>query len=67
MTNHTKLTIWTIVADSLILIGMGHGIAPIGLIELPALYNVFNKFSLPPTSTYEHSIFAAAIFYLAAR
>lgn len=33
MNNYRQLTIWTLITNLLILIGAGHGVAPIGLLE----------------------------------
>ena len=68
MKNLKRLTIWTIILNFFIVIGAGHGIAPIGLFEIAALFHGFEVmdglFSLSLTNSYDKSIAAAALFSL---
>jgi hypothetical protein len=68
MTNFKRLTIWTIVLNFFIIIGAGHGIACVGLLELVGLFHKFNigteDFSLSLTVTYDKSLLTAALFAL---
>ena len=68
MTNFKRLTIWTIVLNFFIIIGAGHGIACVGLLELVGLFHKFNigteNFSLSLTATYDKSLLTAALFAL---
>ena len=61
-------TIWTIVLSFFIIIGAGHGVACIGLLEIFGLSNFYSigdeQLSLLPTGSYEESIGAAALFAL---
>jgi hypothetical protein len=63
---YKSLTIWTIVLSFLIIIGIGHGIAFIGLLEIGGLFNWFRigteYFSLSLSASYDKSLAAAAIF-----
>ena len=63
MTNFKKLTIWTIALSFFIIVGLGHGIGCMGLIELAWLTN-FNTedFSISLTSSYNTSLNAVALF-----
>jgi hypothetical protein len=68
MTNFKRLTIWTIVFSFFIIIGAGHGIACVGLLEIVGLFHKFNigteNFSLSLTATYDKSLLAVALFAL---
>jgi hypothetical protein len=71
MTNFKGLTIWTIVLSFFIIIGAGHGIGCIGLIEIAAIVSPFtksniwtDKFSLSLTADYDNSLLASALFTL---
>ncbi len=72
MKNFKSLTIWTIVLDFFILIGAGHGIGFIGLIEIFWIMKVLSGkgindeiFSLSLMSSYEASIVAVILFAFA--
>lgn len=68
MYNFRTLTIWTIALSSLIIIGAGHGIACVGLLEIAGLFYKFGigteNFSLSPMASYDNSLGAVAIFSL---
>ena len=68
MTIFTRLTIWTIVLSFFIIIGAGHGIACVGLLEIVGLLHKFNigteDFSLSPTASYDKSLPAVGLFAL---
>jgi hypothetical protein len=68
MTNFKRLTIWTIVLNFFIIIGAGHGIACVGLLEIVGLFHKFNigteDFSLSLTATYDKSLSTVALFAL---
>ena len=68
MTNFNRLTIWTIVLSFFIIIGAGHGIACVGLLEIIGLFHMFNigteNFSLSLTASYDKSLLAVALFSL---
>jgi hypothetical protein len=68
MTNFKRLTIWTIVLSFLIIIGAGHRIACIGLLEIVGLFNKFNigteDFSFSLTASYDKSLSVVALFAL---
>ena len=61
-------TVCTIVLSFFIIIGAGHGIACIGLLEIGGLFNFFSfsdeHLSLLPTGSYDESLGAAALFAL---
>jgi len=63
-----KLTIWTIVLSVIIIIGAGHGIGFLGLMEIGGFINRFKigteNFSLSLNSSYDNSIFPSALFAL---
>ena len=57
----TKLIIWTVALNFFILIGIAHGIAPIGLIEIGWFpYLNSKEFHWSITSSYDNSICAIA-------
>jgi len=68
MTNIKRLTIWTFVLSFFIIIGAGHGIACVGLLEIVGLFHKFNigteDFSLSLTASYDKSLAAVALFAL---
>ena len=68
MTNFKRLTIWTIVLSFFIIIGAGHGIACVGLLEIVGLFHKFNigteDFSLSLTASYDKSLSSVALFAL---
>jgi hypothetical protein len=68
MTNIKRLTVWTIVISFFIIIGAGHGIACVGLLEIVGLFHKFNigteDFSLSLTASYDKSLAAVALFAL---
>ena len=68
MTNYKRLTIWTIVLSFLIIIGAGHGIAFIGLLEIVGLFYKFRigteNLSFSLTASYNKSLSVAALFTL---
>jgi hypothetical protein len=61
-------TIWTIVLSFFIIIGAGHGVACIGLLEIFGLSDFYSigdePLSLLPAGSYEESLGAAALFAL---
>jgi hypothetical protein len=63
MTKLHRLSNWTILADLLIIIGAGHGIVPLGLME-PFIIHHFKSeyFSFALKNSYDNSIGAAALF-----
>jgi len=66
--NFKRLTIWTIVLSFLIIIGAGHGIACVGLLEIIGLLHKFNigtgDFPVSFTASYDKSLSATALFAL---
>ena len=68
MTNFKPLTIWTIVLSFLIIIGAGHGIACVGLLEIIGLFHKFNigteDFSFSLTASYDKSLSVVALYAL---
>ena len=68
MANFKELTVWIIILNFFIMIGAGHGIAPIGLFEISGILQGFGinteYFSLSLTASYDKSISAAALFSL---
>jgi len=69
MANLKSLTIWTIVLNFLILVGAGHGVGIIGLIEIISLIRILTgqafgneDISFALNSTYEKSLFAVGLF-----
>jgi hypothetical protein len=68
MKKFRSLTIWTVVLNFFILIGAGHGLASIGLIEVWGIFNKFEfnaeYFSFSLTSSYEDSFGPVAILSL---
>jgi hypothetical protein len=68
MTNFKSWTIWTITLNFFILIGAGHGLACIGLIELAGLFYGYrlgeNPLSFSLTNSYEKSMGVSALFSL---
>ena len=64
--NFKRLTIWTISLNFLIIIGAGHGIACLGLLEIVGLFHKFNigteNFSFSLTASYDKSLSIAALF-----
>ena len=69
MKKFRSLTIWTVVLNFFILIGAGHGLASIGLIEVWGIFNKFQfnaeYFSFSLTASYEDSFGPVAILFLA--
>jgi hypothetical protein len=69
MKKFRSLTIWMVVLNFFILIGAGHGLAPIGLIEVWGIFNKFQfnaeYFSFSLTTSYEDSFGPVAILFLA--
>ena len=64
--SYKVLTIWTKVAWMLIPVGIGHGIAPIGLLEIFSVASPkLGNFMLSPMAPYEDAIYAAALYGLA--
>lgn len=71
MTNFKSLTIWTIVFDFFIIVGAGHGLLCIGIMEMISIValftgHIFNNenFSLSPFASYEQSLIAVGLFSL---
>ena len=68
MTKFKLLTILTIVLSFFIIIGAGHGIACVGLLEIVGLFHKFNigteDFSFSLTASYDKSLSVAALFSL---
>ena len=68
MKNFKRLTIWTIILSSLIIIGAGHGIGCIGLLEIVGFFNKFDigteDFSLSLRASYDKSLPTVALFAL---
>jgi hypothetical protein len=68
MKKFRSLTIWTVVLNFFILIGPGHGLAPIGLIEVWGIFNKFEfnaeYFSFSLKASYEDSFGPVAILFL---
>ncbi len=68
MKKFRSLTIWTVVLNFFILIGAGHGLASVGLIEVWGIFNKFEfnaeYFSFSLTASYEDSFGPAAILSL---
>lgn len=68
MTNFTTLTFWIIILNFFIMIGAGHGIAPIGLFEIGLIFHGFGintkDFSFSLSASYDKSLVAAALFSL---
>jgi hypothetical protein len=71
MTNFKSLTIWTLVLDFFILVGAGHGLLCIGILEILSIIAVvtghfissgFSSFSL--TASYDDSLITVGIFSL---
>ncbi len=66
--NFKKLTIWTVVLSFFIIIGAGHGVACLGLLEIAGLLHTFNigsvDFSFSLSVSYEKSLSVAALFAL---
>lgn len=61
------ITIWTIALSVFIIIGAGHGIACIGLLEIGLPFvnrSIFEDSSFSLTASYDKSLLAAAIFML---
>ncbi len=69
MKKFRSLTIWTVVLNFFILIGAGHGLASIGLIEVWGIFNKFQfnaeYFSFSLTASYGDSFGPVAILFLA--
>src|SRR6478672_8095301 len=69
MTNNKKLINRTVVSNALIIVGAGHGIGFLGLIEvgwLPQLYWIGTEdFSLSPASSYDKTLGLVALLCLA--
>jgi len=62
-----SLTIWTIALSFFIIIGAGHGIACIGLLEIMfpfTNHSIFEDSSFSLMASYDRSLLAAAIFML---
>ena len=68
MTTFRSLTIWTIALSFFIIIGAGHGITCIGLLEIVGLVHKFNigtkDFSLSLSASYDQSLSVVALFAL---
>lgn len=71
MTSLKSLTIWIIFLNFFVIIGAGHGIGCVGLIEILSLIGtvtgqIFDKedISFGLTSTYDKSLFAVGLFSL---
>jgi hypothetical protein len=47
MTNYRVLTVWTLILNSVIIIGAGHGIVPLGVLEILWLYSLFGTEQYP--------------------
>lgn len=66
--NFKKLTIWTVVLSFFIIIGAGHGVACLWLLEIAGLLHKFNigsvHFSFSLSASYEKSLSVAALFAL---
>lgn len=68
MTTIKNLTIWTIVLSFFTIVGAGHGIACVGLLEIAGLFHKFNiatedlSFSLG--ASYDRSVSAVALLAL---
>jgi len=63
MRDFRALTSWTVVTNFFIVIGAGHGIAFLGLIEIFWIpYINREDFSLSLTAPYDKSLYAAALF-----
>jgi len=63
MRDFRALTSWTVVTNFFIVIGAGHGIAFLGLIEIFWIpYIKSEDFSLSPTAPYDKSLYTAALF-----
>ena len=67
MNSFENLTYWTIALSILIIVGAGHGIACLGLLELMSAANRFEigsaYFSLSFTSPYDRSLSASVLFF----
>ncbi len=63
-----RLTIWTIILNCFIIVGAGHGIGCIGLLEIIGLFNKFDigteDFSLSFSASYDKSLSAISLFAL---
>jgi hypothetical protein len=71
MTNFKSLTIWTIVLSFLVLLGLGHGIVCIGLMEVFSIFGILTGhpihdeyFSWSLAGSYDQSIGAATLLTL---
>jgi hypothetical protein len=68
MTNNKKLIIRTVISNALIIVGAGHGIGFLGLIEvawLPQIYWIGTEdFSLSPASSYDKTLGLVALLCL---
>jgi hypothetical protein len=71
MTNFKSLTVWTIVLNFFIIVGAGHGMLCIGLLEIFSIVGVMtghnindDYFSLSLTVSYDKSLGAVALFSL---
>ena len=67
MKNVRLLTIWTIVLNTVILVGAGHGLATIGIFEIlfalaPFVGHLNFELSFSLNATYDQSLLAAALF-----
>ncbi len=64
--NFKRLTIWTLVLSFFIIIGAGHGIACLGLLEIVGLFHKFNigteDFTFSRTASYDKSLSITALF-----
>ena len=68
MLNFKTLTIWVVILNFFIIVGVGHGIVPIGLLEIIGIFKGFGiprgDFSLSMTASFERSLTATALFFL---
>ena len=71
MKNFKSLTIWTIILDFSIIVGAGHGVACIGLLEIFHIIGIVtghrindDYLSLSLTASYDKSLGAVALFSL---
>lgn len=66
MTNFQRQTLWAIGLSFFIIIGAGHGIACLGLLEIVGIFHAYNigteDFSLSLSASYDKSLSAAALF-----
>src|ERR1700722_10613079 len=72
MRDFRSLTVWTILLNLLIPVGLGHGLAPMGMLEIFFLFDIltqnfphYDYFSWSLTGAYEQSLGAAALLFSA--